>query len=70
MMAARPLSEALQEAEVAAIREALDAAHGAVRTAAKALGVHPMTLHRKIDRLGLRAWLDATYPLSARQPKR
>lgn len=60
--------ETIAAADAAALREALIAAHGAVRTAARALGINPTTAHERITRLGLRPWLDATFPRSVRQP--
>ena len=51
------------------IRAALVAASGNVRAAA-ALSRHPSTLHRQIDRLGLRAWLTESYDRTDRQQNR
>ena len=64
------LAEAAEAAERAAIQAALRDAGGAVTRAAKALGCHPATLHRKIDRLGLREWLDGFAARADRQPAR
>lgn len=70
----RPLTaQATQQsadADAAAIREALAAASGNVERAAEALSVNRRTLDRRINALGLRAWLTETYPRSARQPRR
>jgi transcriptional regulator with PAS, ATPase and Fis domain len=70
----RPLTaDAIMQAsaaDAAAIREALAAASGNVERAAEALSVNRRTLDRRINALGLRAWLTETYPRSARQPRR
>ena len=64
------LAQAIDAAAQEAIRAALVAASGNVRAAAAALSRHPSTLHRQIDRLGLRTWLTEAYDRTDRQPVR
>jgi hypothetical protein len=69
------LRDAIDAAAREAIRAALVAASGNVRRAAQALQdatgwPKERTLHREIDRLGLRPWLTDEYELGARQPAR
>jgi transcriptional regulator of acetoin/glycerol metabolism len=66
----RTLAEIQDRAARLAIRWRLRAHSGNVRLAARSLGVDPSTLHRQIDRLGLREWLTEEYERAARQPPR
>jgi transcriptional regulator of acetoin/glycerol metabolism len=59
-----------READAAALKVALIREAGAVRRVAEQLGVSKDTIYRRLDEYGLRSWLDATYPLSGRQPAR
>lgn len=64
------LVDAERDAAREAIRAALVATRGNVRAAAKALGVSPATLHRRVNALALRVWLTEEYERGARQPAR
>lgn len=64
------VAEAAMDAEREAIRAALAAASGNVRSTAVALRCARATLDRRINSLGLRDWLTATYSRSVRQPRR
>lgn len=64
------LSEAQDAAAYGAVRAALAVCSGNVTAAAGKLRVSPATLHRQIDRLGLRQWLTDEYERGARQPPR
>lgn len=57
-------------ADVAALLGALTRASGNVSAVAAELGIPRRTIDRRINDLGLREWLTATYPRSKRQPKR
>lgn len=50
------------------IKASLTLHRGNVRAAARALDIHPATLHRRVNALGLRGWLTAEYERSVRQP--
>lgn len=63
-------AEVAEATDRAAVVAALVAESGAVTRAAKRLGCAPETLRKRILAYGLRAWLTATYPRSARQPAR
>jgi transcriptional regulator of acetoin/glycerol metabolism len=49
----RPVSKDLDQAERAALQQALARSSGNVSAAAQALGISRATLHRKLRRLGL-----------------
>lgn len=61
---------AAASADVVRVVAALSAASGNVGAAAAALGVPRRTLDRRINSMGLREGLSATYPRSARQPRK
>lgn len=56
------LADILAAAERDAYRGALVRHGGSIKAAASELGVDRKTASRAVERLGLRAWLDATYP--------
>lgn len=56
------LATRLETAERDAYRDALTRHRGSITDAARELDVSRVTASRAVDRLGLRAWLDATYP--------
>lgn len=58
----RTLSAILATAEREAYRDALQRHDGSITEAARELGVERKTASRAVERLGLRAWLDAAYP--------
>jgi transcriptional regulator of acetoin/glycerol metabolism len=57
-------------ADVAAVLAALRQTDGNVRAAAELLGIPRRTLDRRIVALGLREYVSAAYPRSARQPRK
>jgi len=57
------LAAILEAAEREAYRDALERHGGVIEKAAAELGVHRVTASRAVERLGLRAWLDARWPL-------
>ena len=73
-MSAAPLTAAAAQqaaaVDTAAVLAALAATSGNVGAAAAALKIARRTLDRRINALGLRDWLSAAYPRSARQPRR
>jgi site-specific DNA-cytosine methylase len=64
----RTLAEGRDAGARDAIRLALRHVGGAVTRAAKILDCSPSTVHREIDRLGMRVWLDGEYLREDRQP--
>lgn len=57
-----PLANILEAAEREAYRDALTRHGGSITAATRELAVSRVTASRAVERLGLRAWLDETYP--------